>query len=76
MKKAVLFNFWGVVVTPHLDQTFQKFEETTGLSRYVTIICFVLCNAFVFIIYISFIGFACFYNVLICKSLWIKASAK
>ncbi len=51
MKKAVLFNLWGVVVTPHLDQTFQKFEETIGLSRYVTIICFVLCNTFVFIIY-------------------------
>ncbi len=24
----------------------------------------------------SFVGFDCFYNVLICKSLWIKASAK
>ncbi len=26
--------------------------------------------------YCSFVGFDCFYNVLICKSLWIKASAK
>ncbi len=24
----------------------------------------------------SFVGFDCFYNVLNCKSLWIKASAK
>uniref|UniRef100_A0A8C1WVI8 Epoxide hydrolase 2, cytoplasmic n=1 Tax=Cyprinus carpio TaxID=7962 RepID=A0A8C1WVI8_CYPCA len=40
MKKAVLFSLWGVVVTPHVAQTFQKFEETTGISRYVTIICF------------------------------------
>uniref|UniRef100_A0A673L252 Bifunctional epoxide hydrolase 2-like n=1 Tax=Sinocyclocheilus rhinocerous TaxID=307959 RepID=A0A673L252_9TELE len=28
MKKAVLFSLWGGVVTPHLTQTFQKFEET------------------------------------------------
>lgn len=33
MKKAVLFSLWGVVVTPHVAQTFQKFEETTGISR-------------------------------------------
>ncbi|XP_016089324.1 bifunctional epoxide hydrolase 2-like [Sinocyclocheilus grahami] len=33
MKKAVLFSLWGAVVTPHLAQTFQKFEETTGISR-------------------------------------------
>lgn len=33
MKKAVLFSLWGGVVTPHLAQTFQKFEETTGISR-------------------------------------------
>lgn len=33
MKKAVLFNLWGGVVTPHLAQMFQKFEETTGFSR-------------------------------------------
>ncbi len=39
MKKAVLFSLWGGVVTPHLAQTFQKFEETTGISRYVIIIC-------------------------------------
>ncbi len=26
--------------------------------------------------YCSFVGFDCFYNVLICKSLWIKVSAK
>uniref|UniRef100_A0A8C1M296 Epoxide hydrolase 2, cytoplasmic n=1 Tax=Cyprinus carpio TaxID=7962 RepID=A0A8C1M296_CYPCA len=32
MKKAVLFSLWGVVVTPHVAQTFQKFEETTGIS--------------------------------------------
>uniref|UniRef100_A0A9J7YVY9 Epoxide hydrolase 2, cytoplasmic n=1 Tax=Cyprinus carpio carpio TaxID=630221 RepID=A0A9J7YVY9_CYPCA len=28
MKKAVLFSLWGGVVTPHLTQTFQEFEET------------------------------------------------
>ncbi|XP_016401337.1 bifunctional epoxide hydrolase 2-like [Sinocyclocheilus rhinocerous] len=33
MKKAVLFSLWGGVVTPHLTQTFQKFEETAGISR-------------------------------------------
>ncbi|KAI2654103.1 Bifunctional epoxide hydrolase 2 [Labeo rohita] len=33
MKKAVLFSLWGGVVTPHLTQAFQKFEETTGISR-------------------------------------------
>ncbi|XP_073683744.1 bifunctional epoxide hydrolase 2 [Garra rufa] len=33
MKKAVLFSLWGGVVTPHLAQTFQKFEESTGISR-------------------------------------------
>ncbi|XP_056111944.1 bifunctional epoxide hydrolase 2 [Rhinichthys klamathensis goyatoka] len=33
MKKAVLFSLWGGVVTPHLAQSFQKFEETTGVSR-------------------------------------------
>ncbi len=26
--------------------------------------------------YCSIVGFDCFYNVLICKSLWIKVSAK
>ncbi len=29
-----------------------------------------------FISQIARVGFDCFYNVLICKSLWIKASAK
>ncbi|KTG03771.1 hypothetical protein cypCar_00032718 [Cyprinus carpio] len=33
MKKAVLFSLWGGVVTPHLTQTFQEFEETAGISR-------------------------------------------
>lgn len=58
MKKAVLFNLWGVVVTPHLDQSFQKYEETTGISRYVTIICLFYVIQLFFIIYM--------YIVLVC----------
>ncbi len=41
----------------------ERFKSTW--SRHYNIAC-----------YCSFVGFDCFYNVLICKSLWIKASAK
>ncbi len=30
----------------------------------------------IYLFYVHFVGFDCFYNVLICKSLWIKTSAK
>lgn len=33
MKKAVLFSLWGGVVTPQTGQAFQRFEETTGISK-------------------------------------------
>jgi len=44
MKKAVLFSLWGGVLTPHLAQTFEKFEETTGVSRYVISVLFISLN--------------------------------